>query len=315
MNIEEKIIKELKKQNAILIAHYYVDGTLQDLADKTGGIVSDSLEMARFGKNSKADVIVVAGVKFMGETAKILSPDKKVLIIDKNATCSLDTSCPIDKFSEFCAKNPDREVVVYANTSAEVKACADWMVTSGSGLKVVNYLKAKGKKILWAPDKHLGDYIQKQTGADMLLWDGSCIIHESFKADALQNLQKLNPDACILVHPESPREVIALADVVGSTTQLIDAVKTRKEKKFIVATDNGIFHKMKQIAPSKTLIEAPTMGISADCESCAHCEWMAMNNLEKLLNVLKTANNEVLIATDIINKAQKSIERLLNFSI
>ena len=288
--------------------------SLQTLAEESGGIVSDSLEMARFGQNSEADTIIVAGVKFMGETAKILSPEKRVLVLDTQANCSLDLSCPIDEFSKFCDQNTDHVVVVYANTSAEVKARADWVVTSGSALKVVQKLHNEGKKVLWAPDKHLGHYVQSMTGVEMLMWDGACIVHEEFKAEGLKRLMEMNPEAGVLVHPESPKEVIALADIVGSTTQLINAAASRPENTFIVATDNGIFHKMKEVAPHKKFIEAPTMGEGADCESCAHCGWMAMNNLEKCLDTLNTGNNEILINNQIIDKAKNSIQRLLDFT-
>ena len=313
-SIENSIKDALKENNATLVAHYYVSSDLQTLAEETGGIVSDSLEMARFGQNSDADTIIVAGVKFMGETAKILSPEKRVLVLDTEANCSLDLSCPIDEFSKFCDQNSDHVVVVYANTSAEVKARADWVVTSGSALKVVQKLHDEGKKVLWAPDKHLGHYVQSMTGVEMLMWDGACIVHEEFKAEGLKRLMEINPEAGVLVHPESPKEVIALADVVGSTTQLINAAATRPENTFIVATDNGIFHKMKEVAPHKKFIEAPTMGEGADCESCAHCGWMAMNNLEKCLDTLNTGNNEILINNQIIDKAKNSIQRLLDFT-
>ncbi len=314
MEVRDSIKKALKDNNALLVAHYYVSGDLQTLAEETGGVVSDSLEMARFGQNCEADTIVVAGVKFMGETAKILSPEKRVLVLDEEATCSLDLSCPIDEFSAFCDAHPDHTVVVYANTSAEVKARADWVVTSGSALKIVKHLHDQGQKILWAPDKHLGHYVQSQTGAQMLMWDGACVVHEAFKAEGLERLMKLQPEAAVLVHPESPKEVIALADVVGSTTQLIDAVATMDAETFIVATDNGIFHKMREVAPHKKLIEAPTMGEGADCESCAHCDWMAMNSLEKCLNALETGNNEININDEVIDKAKSSIHRLLEFT-
>lgn len=311
----ESLIKEaLKENNATLVAHYYVSADLQILAEESGGIVSDSLEMARFGQNSDAETIIVAGVKFMGETAKILSPEKRVLVLDDQATCSLDLSCPINEFSQFCDQNPDHVVVVYANTSAEVKARADWVVTSGSALRVVKKLHSEGKKVLWAPDKHLGHYVQSRTGVEMLMWDGACIVHEEFKAEGLKRLMQLHPEAGVLVHPESPKDVIALADVVGSTTQLINAAASRPESMFIVATDNGIFHKMKEIAPNKKFIEAPTMGEGADCESCAHCNWMAMNTLEKCLDTLITGKNEIRISTKIIEKAQHSIHRLLEFT-
>jgi len=311
----ENLIKEaLKENNATLVAHYYVSADLQILAEESGGIVSDSLEMARFGQNSDAETIIVAGVKFMGETAKILSPEKRVLVLDNQATCSLDLSCPISEFSQFCDQNPNHVVVVYANTSAEVKARADWVVTSGSALRVVKKLHSEGKKVLWAPDKHLGHYVQSRTGVEMLMWDGACIVHEEFKAEGLKRLMQLHPEAGVLVHPESPKDVIALADVVGSTTQLINAAASRPENMFIVATDNGIFHKMKEIAPNKKFIEAPTMGEGADCESCAHCNWMAMNTLEKCLDTLITGKNEIRISTKIIEKAQHSIHRLLEFT-
>ncbi len=314
MSIKDQIKAELKAQNAVLVAHYYVSGDLQSLADETGGIVSDSLEMARFGQNCDADTIVVAGVKFMGETAKILSPEKKILVLDNQATCSLDLDCPIDEFSQFCDQHPDRKIVVYANTSAEVKARADWVVTSGSAQTVVKYLHEKGEKILWAPDKHLGHYVQTKTGADMLLWQGSCVVHERFKSDALKTLKAKHPEAAVLVHPESPQEVVDLADVVGSTTALIEAVKDRPESTFIIATDNGIFHKMHEVAPDKKLIEAPTMGEGADCESCAHCDWMAMNTLEKCLHSLVTGENEIHIDLSIIKDSQNSIQKLLDFT-
>ena len=313
-SIENSIKDALKQNNATLVAHYYVSSDLQTLAEETGGIVSDSLEMARFGQNSDAGTIIVAGVKFMGETAKILSPEKRVLVLDTEANCSLDLSCPIDEFSKFCDQNSDHVVVVYANTSAEVKARADWVVTSGSALKVVQKLHDEGKKVLWAPDKHLGHYVQSMTGVEMLMWDGACIVHEEFKAEGLKRLMEIHPEAGVLVHPESPKEVIALADIVGSTTQLINAAASRSENSFIVATDNGIFHKMKEAAPHKKFIEAPTMGEGADCESCAHCGWMAMNNLEKCLDTLNTGNNEILINNQIIDKAKNSIQRLLDFT-
>ncbi|SHN91639.1 Quinolinate synthetase [uncultured Candidatus Thioglobus sp.] len=313
-SITDQIKAELTAKNAVLVAHYYVSAELQVLAEESGGVVSDSLEMARFGQNCAADTIIVAGVKFMGETAKILSPEKTVLVLDEGATCSLDEDCQIDEFSKFCDQHADRTVVVYANTSAAVKARADWVVTSGSALKVVKHLKNQGKKILWAPDKHLGNYVKNETGADMLLWQGSCVVHERFKADALANLKIHHPEAAVLVHPESPQAVVDLADVIGSTTALINAVRDRPEQTFIIATDNGIFHKMREVAPNKTLIEAPTAGQGADCESCAHCEWMAMNTLENCLSTITTGKNEIKIDASVNQKAQNSIQKLLDFT-
>jgi quinolinate synthase len=304
----------LKEQQAVLVAHYYVDADLQELADETGGCVSDSLEMARFGRDHPANTVVVAGVKFMGETAKILSPHKRILMPDLDATCSLDLGCPVDEFTAFCDAHPDRTVVVYANTSAAVKARADWMVTSSIGLKIVAHLHAQGKKILWAPDKHLGNYIQKETGADMLIWQGSCLVHDEFKAIELELLKRDHPHAKVLVHPESPEAVVALADVVGSTSGLIAATQSLDADEFIVATDIGILYKMKLAAPGKHFIEAPTAGNSATCKSCAHCPWMAMNSLQNLADVLESSSNEVQVDADISRKALTCIDRMLNFA-
>ncbi len=305
----------LKRENAVLVAHYYTDPELQSLADETGGYVSDSLDMARFGHTHPAQTLVVIGVRFMGETAKILNPEKRVLMPDLRAECSLDLGCPAEQFSAFCDSHPERTVVVYANTSAAVKARADWMVTSGSALDVVRHLMREGKKILWAPDKYLGNYIREQTGADMLLWNSACIVHEEFKGRELTALRALHPDAKVLVHPESPPSVIAQADVVSSTSGLIKAVKTLPAQKFIVATDKGIFYKMQQAAPDKILLEAPTAGDSATCRSCAHCPWMAMNGLRKLAAALRDGrNHEVQIAAEIARRAVLPITRLLDLS-
>lgn len=312
--LKERIKALLKEKQAVLVAHYYVDADLQDLAEETGGCVSDSLEMARFGRDHAAKTLIVAGVRFMGETAKILSPEKKILMPDLNATCSLDLGCDAQEFSDFCDQHPDRTVVVYANTSAAVKARADWMVTSSIGLEIVSHLHAQGKKILWAPDKHLGSYIQKQTGADMLLWQGSCIVHDEFKGVELELLRQEHPDAKILVHPESPAAVVALADAVGSTSQLIAAAQNMDATTFIVATDNGILHKMRAAAPGKTFIDAPTAGNSATCKSCAHCPWMAMNGLRNLLDVLEREHNEIHVDDATRGKAVVCIDRMLDFA-
>lgn len=314
LQLKDRIRWLLKEKQAVLVAHYYVDPDLQDLAEETGGCVSDSLEMARFGRDHPAKTLVVAGVRFMGETAKILSPEKKVLMPDLDATCSLDLGCPPEEFAAFCDAHPDRTVVVYANTSAAVKARADWMVTSSIGLDIVAHLHAQGKKILWAPDKHLGSYIQKQTGADMLLWQGSCIVHDEFKGIELELLKRAHPKAKVLVHPESPAAVVAQADVVGSTSQLIAATHTADTDEFIVATDNGILHKMRMAAPGKRFIEAPTAGNSATCKSCAHCPWMAMNGLQNLADVLETGRNEILVDPEIARKAYVCIDRMLDFA-
>jgi quinolinate synthase len=312
--LKSRIKRLLREQDAVLVAHYYVHPDLQDLAEETGGCVSDSLEMARFGHAHPAKTIVVCGVRFMGETAKILNPEKRVVMPELEAECSLDLGCPAGEFTAYCDAHPDRTVVVYANTSAAVKARADWMVTSSIGLRIVAHLHARGEKIIWAPDRHLGAYIQRETGADMLLWQGSCLVHDEFKAVELEQLKREHPLARVLVHPESPEAIIRLADVVGSTTQIIRAAQSMDAQEFIVATDKGIFHKMKAAAPGKTFIEAPTAGNAATCKSCAHCPWMAMNGLENLAAVLESRGNEIHIDGAVATRARRSIQRMLDFA-
>lgn len=304
----------LARENAVLVAHYYVGGDLQDLADETGGCVADSLEMARFGRDHPAQTLLVAGVRFMGETAKILSPEKRVLMPDLDATCSLDLGCDAETFTAFCDAHPDRTVVVYANTSAAVKARADWMVTSAIGLDIVAALHARGEKLIWAPDRHLGAYIQQQTGADMLLWQGACLVHDEFKGIELELLRAEHPGARVLVHPESPAAVVAQADVVGSTTQLIKAAQRMDATEFIVATDRGILHKMRQAAPGKVFIDAPTAGNSATCKSCAQCPWMAMNGLRNAAQALEEGRNEIHVDARLGERARLPIDRMLAFA-
>lgn len=311
--LKAEIKAQLRAKDAVLIAHYYTDPMIQELAEETGGIVSDSLEMARFGNSHSAETLVVAGVKFMGETAKILTPHKRILMPTLEATCSLDIGCPADQFSAFCDQHPDRTVVVYANTSAAVKARADWVVTSSIALEVVDYLDSQGEKILWAPDKYLGNYVQKETGADMLLWDGSCIVHEEFKAKGIVDLKNIYPEAAVLVHPESPDSVVRLADVVGSTSQLIDAAMKLPNQKMIVATDQGIFYKMQQAVPDKELLVAPTGGSGATCRSCASCPWMGMNGLDNLLSCIENGTNEIFVDSKIAQQAIQSLDRMMNF--
>jgi len=312
--LEGRIRALLEREDAVLVAHYYTDPAIQALADETGGVVSDSLEMARFGAEHPAGTLVVAGVRFMGETAKILSPEKRVLMPTLEATCSLDIGCPPDEFAAFCDAHPDRTVVVYANTSAAVKARADWVVTSSIALDVIEHLDDRGEKILWAPDRHLGRYVQQQTGADMILWQGSCIVHDEFRARELQKLKATYPSAAVLAHPESPAEVLEMADVVGSTTQLIRGACRLDNDAFIVATDRGIFHKMQQAAPGKRFIDAPTGGAGATCRSCAHCPWMAMNSLQNLARTLEHGANEIQVDEETRRAAQRSVERMLGFA-
>jgi quinolinate synthase len=315
--LKERIRQGLGMLGATLVAHYYVDSDIQDLAEETGGIVSDSLEMARFGRDAAAATLIVSGVRFMGETAKILSPEKRVFMPTLQAECSLDIGCPPDEFATFKAAHADRTVVVYANTSAQVKALSDWVVTSSCALEIVSHLQDQGEKVLWAPDKHLGRYIQEQTKADMILWSGACVVHEEFKAQALLDMKKVYPDAAVLVHPESPASVIEVADAVGSTSAIIRAAGELPNDMFIVATDRGIFHKLKQLNPTKRFIEAPTAGDGATCRSCAHCPWMAMNELRALDRVLHDEayrrDNEILLDPELGRRAKRPLDRMLAF--
>ena len=317
--LKQQIRAQLKALGAVLVAHYYVDGDIQELAEETGGCVADSLEMARFGRDHSAETLIVSGVRFMGETAKILSPEKQVFMPTLQAECSLDLGCPPEAFAQFIRQHADRTVVVYANTSARVKALADWVVTSSCALEIVSALDRGGEKILWAPDQHLGRYIQNQTKADMLLWSGACVVHEEFKTQALEDMRRVYPDAGVLVHPESPAGVIDLADAVGSTSAIIKAASELPNKEFIVATDRGIFHKLRQLNPDKVFIEAPTAGDGATCRSCAHCPWMAMNELRCLNRVLDDAiyraENEIHIDAAIAERARLPLDRMLAFNV
>ncbi len=312
---KNKIKQLLIEKNAVLVAHYYTDPEIQALAEETGGCVADSLEMARFGNQHPADTLIVAGVKFMGETAKILTPEKTVLMPELEATCSLDLGCPVDEFSAFCDEHPDHTVVVYANTSAAVKARADWVVTSSIALEIVDMLESEGKPILWGPDRHLGSYIERETGAEMLMWQGACIVHDEFKAQALRDLKAQYPDAAVLVHPESPANVVDIADAVGSTSQLIKASQDMPNQHFIVATDKGIFYKMEQANPEKTFVAAPTGGNGATCRSCANCPWMGMNGLQAIAEALESAEGkEVTVDEALAEQALIPLHRMLNFA-
>ena len=304
----------LQQRQAVMVAHYYVAQELQDLALATGGMVGDSLEMAKFGQAHAAQTLLVAGVKFMGETAKILSPEKTILMPDLEATCSLDLGCPATEFQQFCDQYPDRTVVVYANTSAEVKAHADWVVTSSIALEIVTFLHQQDQKIIWGPDRHLGQYIQAQTGADMVLWQGSCTVHHEFQGLELQALKQKHPQAQVLVHPESPAEVVALADVVGSTSKLLQAAVHGDATELIVATDLGILHEMRKQAPHKHFMAAPTAGNGATCKSCAFCPWMAMNGLQSCLAAFVDAKHEIHLPEHTIAQARSTIQRMLDFA-
>lgn len=322
LNLDEKqalrsrIKRLLVERDAVMVAHYYTDPEIQQLAEETGGCVADSLEMARFGARHSASTLLVAGVRFMGETAKILSPEKNILMPTLQAECSLDLGCPADAFNAFCDAHPDRTVVVYANTSAAVKARADWVVTSSIAVELIEHLDSLGEKILWAPDRHLGHYVQKQTGADVLCWQGACLVHDEFKTQGLMRMKALYPQAAILVHPESPQSIVDMADAVGSTSQLIAAAKSLPHSQLIVATDRGIFYKMQQAVPEKTLMEAPTAGEGATCRSCAHCPWMAMNGLQAIAEGLAQGGSEHEIHVDasLRTRALLPLNRMLDFA-
>ncbi|WP_092401758.1 MULTISPECIES: quinolinate synthase NadA [Candidatus Ichthyocystis] len=303
----------LKKSNAVLVVHYYVDGDLQDLAEETGGCVSDSLEMARFGRDHPADTLVVAGVRFMAETAKILSYNKRILTLSKEATCSLDEGCPPDEFKLFCEKYSDHTIVCYTNTSAAVKSMCDWTVTSSIAELVIKHLHSQNKKIVFAPDWHLGRNISERTGINMVIWNASCVVHDEFQLLELQKMKNEEPDVKILVHPESPTGVVSLADCVGSTTQLLSYARDTSAKKMIVATDAGLLYKMRAQNPEKIFIPAPTSRENRPCTVCAHCPWMAMNSLSLLASALEKGQPEIFLDEEIARRAILPIERMLSF--
>ena len=310
----ESITHNLKKNKATVVSHYYVDPLIQEITEKTGGFVGDSLEMAKFGNRCKSENLIVCGVKFMAETAKILSPEKSIFVPTLESTCSLDLGCPADELKELKNKHPERELVVYANTSAEVKAMSDWVVTSSIAKEIIEDLHFEGKKILWAPDKYLGSYLQKETGADMILWDSACVVHEEFKSNGIKDLKALHPDAGVLVHPESPPEVIEMADAVGSTSHLIKASKELDFDKFIVATDKSIFYKMSQFSPNKEFFEAPTGGVGSSCKSCAHCPWMGLNSLYNLDKCVLELNNEIQLDESLVKSAKEPLDKMIQFN-
>ena len=314
-NLFKSITENLVMNNATLVSHYYVDPLIQQITEETNGFIGDSLEMAKFGSNCHTKNLIVCGVKFMAETAKILSPEKHIYVPTYESTCSLDLGCPAADLKIMKDKYPERVLVVYANTSAEVKAMADWVVTSSIAREIIEELHLNDQKILWAPDKYLGSYLQKETGADMLLWDSACVVHEEFKASGLRDLKKLHPDAGVLVHPESPSEVISMADAVGSTSHLIKASRDLDFNKFIVATDKSIFYKMAQLSPEKEFFEAPTGGSGSSCKSCAHCPWMGLNSLTNLDESVRTLANEINLNSDLIQQAKIPLDKMISFNV
>lgn len=306
-NIKDKILQLKKDKNAVILAHYYQEPEIQEIADYVG----DSLGLAQEAAKTNASRIVFAGVHFMAETAKILNPDKKVLLPDLNAGCSLADSCPPDKFRAFLDEYPNHTVITYVNCSAEVKAMSDIICTSSNALKIVHSVP-KDQPIIFAPDRNLGAYIKKQSGRDMLLWDGSCIVHEAFSIEKLLKLHQEHPDAEIIAHPESEAHILKTAQYIGSTAGMITYVKESDVQKFIVATEAGILYKMQQEVPNKVLIPAPAHDENA-C-NCSECAFMKMNTLEKLYQCLLNETPEIILKESVQKKALLPIERMLQLS-
>lgn len=306
----DELISEIKRlrreKNAVIMAHYYQTGDLQDIADMVG----DSLALAQYAAKTEADIIVLCGVHFMGETAKILSPQKKVLVPDIEAGCSLADSCPADEFERFVKAHPDHTVVSYVNTTAAVKALTDIVVTSTNAKKIIDSLPLDAK-IIFAPDRNLGNYINSVTGRNMLLWGGACHVHEQFSVESLVELKKAHPKAKVLAHPECKNVVLMLADFVGSTQALLNYATNSQDTEFLVATESGIIHQMQKQNPNKVFIPVPPVDSTCGCNDC---KYMRLNSLEKLYLCLKTEQPEILVDEALRVKAVKPIERMLELS-
>ena len=306
----DELISEIKRlrreKNAVIMAHYYQTGDIQDIADMVG----DSLALAQYAAKTEADIIVLCGVHFMGETAKILSPQKKVLVPDIEAGCSLADSCPADEFERFVKAHPDHTVVSYVNTTAAVKALTDIVVTSTNAKKIIDSLPLDAK-IIFAPDRNLGNYINSVTGRNMLLWDGACHVHEQFSVESLVELKKAHPKAKVLAHPECKNVVLMLADFVGSTQALLNYATSSQDTEFLVATESGIIHQMHKQNPNKVFIPIPPVDSTCGCNDC---KYMRLNSLEKLYLCLKTEQPEILVDESLRVKAVKPIERMLELS-
>ncbi len=306
LNLKEEINKLRREKNAVILAHYYQPGEIQDIAD----FVGDSLALAQWAAKTDADMLVLCGVHFMGETAKIICPDKKVLVPDLNAGCSLADSCPADKFAQFVKEHPDYTVISYVNTTAAVKALTDVVVTSTNAKQIVESFP-KDEKIIFGPDRNLGNYINSITGRQMLLWDGACHVHEQFSVEKIVELKKQYPDAPVLVHPECKGAVVKLADLVGSTAAILKYAVKSDKKDFIVATESGILHEMRKQCPEKNFIPAPPE--DSTC-ACNECNFMRLNTMEKLYNCLKYEYPVIEVNTAIAEKAVKPILRMLEIS-
>ena len=306
-NLKEQILELKKDKNAVILAHYYQEADIQEIADYVG----DSLGLSQEAEKTDADIILFAGVHFMAETAKILNPTKKVILPDLNAGCSLASSCPPDFFKKFIALHPNHLVISYVNCSAEIKAMSDIVCTSSNAIKIVESVPFD-KPIIFAPDRNLGNYINQKTGRNMLLWDGSCVVHEAFSLEKLIALYQKNPDAKIIAHPESETHILETASYIGSTAGMINFVKTDSNAKYIVATEAGILHKMQQEVPNKVLIPAPSKE-DTTC-ACSECGFMKMNTLQKVFDCLLNESPEISIPENIRIKALKPILRMLEIS-
>jgi quinolinate synthase len=306
VNIVEEIKRMCKEKNAVILAHYYQESEVQDIAD----FVGDSLDLSRKAGETEADIIVFAGVHFMAETAKILSPSKKVLIPDMNAGCSLADSCPPEEFSKFKEKYPGYTVISYVNTTAEIKAMTDIACTSTNAIHIVNSLP-EDEKIIFAPDRNLGNYIRNLTGRDMVIWEGACHVHEEFSLERILELKNQYPDAKVIAHPECEKPVRIVADHVGSTSSLLNFSKQDDAMTYIVATESGILHQMKLASPEKKFIPAPPKDSTCACNDC---KYMKLIGLNKIYNTLKYEQPEVILDPDLIRKAEVSIKRMLEIS-
>jgi quinolinate synthase len=309
MDFVAEINRLKKEKNAVILAHYYQTADIQDVADYIG----DSLGLSQEAAKTEADLIVFAGVKFMAETAKILSPNKKVVLPDINAGCSLEESAPADKFKAFKANYPDAVVISYVNCSAELKTLTDIVCTSTNAIKIVESVPAD-KQIIFAPDKNLGGYINRVTGRNMILWDGACMVHEAFSARMLKDMKEKYPEACVIAHPESEKPVLDLAEYIGSTTGLLKYTINSPKKEFIVATESGILHQMRKASPDKVFHVAPTSKDGRACQACQDCPHMKLNTMEKLYNCLKDETPEIILPEQTIKDARAAIDRMLEIS-
>ncbi len=307
INLRDEILKLKKEKNAVILAHFYQDGEIQDIADHIG----DSLQLARIAAKAEADIILFAGVHFMAETAKILNPNRTVIIPDLNAGCSLADSCPPDEFEKFVNEHPDHVVVSYVNTTAKIKALTDIICTSSNALEIINDLP-EDQKILFGPDRNLGNYIKTQTGReDMVIWDGACHVHEEFSLEAILDLKKEHPNAKVLVHPECEKPIRIIADHIGSTSALLNYSKTDSCNEFIIATESGIIHQMKKASPDKLFIPAPPKDSTCGCNDC---NFMKVITLEKIYNSLKYELPVINMDEDLRLQAKKSIDAMLEIS-